>query len=594
MNQIFQILKFTKSFWKYYTFIGFFIVLNSLLSLVTPIFSGRVVDEIINKIQTGTDTLQTITIILSLMILTDVLKTIFANIAGYYGDLLGNYLNTFLTSKFYKHVLNLQIEYFDNEVSGKIISKLERGISSISDFISNMLNNFLPFFLTAIFTIVTLAFYSIEVSILLALLFPLYTIISEKSSKAWIKKQEGINKVQDTLQGRIFESISSIRVVKSFLRQDLEHSKYHAFRKDIEGQSQKQSKEWHLFDILRGLMLDIVLFGIYAYIVYSTFQGRFTIGQMTLLLALVAQARFPLFAMSYILGQIQRAQAGSKDFFEVLHEPVTIKDKDDAKVLENIKGSVTFENVSFAYNKSKDVLNGINFSIDKGQKLAIVGESGEGKSTITNLILRFYEPKEGSIKVDNIDIKDVTQNSLHENISVVLQDSILFSGSIEENIKYGKEDATMEEVIAAAKKANADDFIQKFETKYDTQIGERGVKLSGGQKQRISIARAILKNSPILILDEATSSLDSKAEAEVQKALNELMEGKTTIIIAHRLSTIRSVDKIIVVKSGSIAEMGSPSELVKKNGIYAELVKLQTAVNDDEPTEKMKEFKLVG
>ncbi|MEP7103588.1 MAG: ATP-binding cassette domain-containing protein [Candidatus Dojkabacteria bacterium] len=236
----------------------------------------------------------------------------------------------------------------------------------------------------------------------------------------------------------------------------------------------------------------------------------------------------------------------------------------------------------------------MNFKIDKGQKLAIVGESGEGKSTITNLILRFYEPKSGEILIDKTNISDITQKSLHENISVVLQDSILFSGSVTENIRYGKDDATVEDVIEAAKKANAHDFVSKFEKGYDTEIGERGIKLSGGQKQRISIARAILKNSPILILDEATSSLDSKAEAEVQKALTQLMEGKTTIIIAHRLSTIRNVDQIIVLKSGSIAEHGTPAELIQKDGIYAELVKLQTNLNNVEPSAKMKEFKLVG
>jgi len=592
MDQIIQILKFTKGFWKYYLFIGFFIILVSLLNLVTPILSGNIVDAIVNNIKTGSGDFNYIAAILAIMISSDLIITLFANISGFYGDILGQKLNTFLTSQFYRHVLDLQIEYFDNEVSGKIISKLERGIGNIAEFINNMLNNFVPFFLTAVFTIIALAFYSIEISVLLLILFPIYVIISEKSSNAWIKKQGEINKVQDNLQGRIFESISSIRVVKSFLRQDLEYAKYHEFRKDVEGQAKIQSKEWHLFDVLRGSLLNIILFGIYAYIVYFTFQGRFSVGQMTLLLGLVNQAKFPLRAMSFILGQIQRAQAGSKDFFEVLREPITIEDKKDAKVLQNIGGELKFDNVSFAYKEGKDVLNGINFSIDKGQKLAIVGESGEGKSTIANLILRFYEPKSGDITVDNNNIKDVTQKSLHNNISVVLQDSILFSGTIEENIKYGKEESNLEDVIAAAKKANAHEFISKFEKGYDTQIGERGVKLSGGQKQRISIARAILKNAPILILDEATSSLDSKAEAEVQKALNELMEGKTTIIIAHRLSTIRNVDKIIVLKSGVIAEMGSPSELIKKDGIYAELVKLQTTINQVEPNAKMKEFNL--
>ncbi|MEP7103589.1 MAG: ABC transporter ATP-binding protein [Candidatus Dojkabacteria bacterium] len=338
MQQILQIVKFTKSFWKYYTLIGTFIIINSLLNLVTPVLSGSIVDSIVNNIKTGSGDFSYITVLLGLMISSDIIITLFSNIAGHYGDILGQGLNTFLTSKFYRHVLDLQIEYFDNEVSGTIINKLERGIGNITEFINNMLNNFLPFFLTAIFTVILLGFYSIEIALLLALLFPIYVIISERSSKAWIAKQDGINKIQDTLQGRIFESISSIRVVKSFLRQDLEYSKYNGFRRDVEKQARAQSKEWHMFDVLRGAILNVILFGIFAYIVYFTFTGRYTVGQMTLLLALVNQARWPLFAMSYILGQIQRAQAGSKDFFEVLNEPIKIKDKKDAKVLNKANG----------------------------------------------------------------------------------------------------------------------------------------------------------------------------------------------------------------------------------------------------------------
>lgn len=332
------------------------------------------------------------------------------------------------------------------------------------------------------------------------------------------------------------------------------------------------------------------MFGVFGYIIYVTFRGRFTIGEMTLLLQLANQARFPLFAMSFIIGQIQQAHAGSKDFFAVLDTPININDKEKAVELKNVKGTITFKDVNFSYSKSIQVLQNISFSIKKGEKLALVGESGEGKSTIANLLLRFYEPQNGTIYVDNISIKDVTQQSLRQHIGVVFQDTFLFSGSIMNNIKYGRANATEKEVFEAAKIANADDFILRFPFGYETQIGERGVKLSGGQKQRIAIARALLKDPPILIFDEATSSLDSKAEFEVQKALDKLMEGRTTIIIAHRLSTIRHVDYIIVLKNGKIIEQGKPKELEKKHGVYSELLTYQGLGSQSE--KKLQEFNI--
>jgi len=599
MKQIFQIISFTKTFWKFYLTSGIFIILVALLNLVGPILSGRIVDEIVNSLNGDKDFTPIVTLLL-LVAASDISITFFSNISGHIGDILAAKLNTFLTSKFYRHVLALHIEYFDNEVSGKIINKLQRGIENITSFINDMLNNFLPFFFTAAFTIIILAFYSIEIAILLFIMFPIYILISDRSSKAWMKKQEKINEIQDNAFGRIFEAISSIRIVKSFLRSDLEFKLYKSSRNEIESIAKVQSRQWHMFDVVRNLALNVIIFAIYLYIVIRTFNGDYTLGIMTALLQLVNQARFPLFAMSYILSQIQSAQSGSKDFFEVLNEPVQINDNPNALELKNVKGHIKFKDVSFAYKNSKEVLHQINFDLKAGEKLALVGESGEGKSTIANLLLRFYEPQEGEILIDDINIKDVTQKSLHKNVAVVLQDSILFSGTIADNIRYGKEDATMEEIIEAAQAANAHAFISNFEKGYDTEIGERGIKLSGGQKQRISIARAILKNSPILILDEATSSLDSKAEAEVQKALDKLMENRTTIIIAHRLATIRSVDQILVLKGGKIAEKGIPDELVKQNGIYAELVRLQSTIAgvekskvDDKDKKKLKEFNLV-
>lgn len=576
MKQLWKIITYTRPFRLFYIIMGAVVIILALLNQITPLLTKQIVDLIIAKLKGQPAELSLLITFFACILISDFVITTLIDISQYYSDKTTAKLNNYLTEKYYRHVLGLSVEYFDNEITGKIVNKLDRGITSIVSFISNMANNFLPFFVSTIITLGIISIYSWELAILLFLLFPIYIFISHKSSAAWGKKEGEKNTVLDVTSGRVFEALSTIRVIKSFVQEISEFSYFKNKRAHIVGIATKQSRDWHLYDFYRRIVLNIIMFSIFGYIIFFTFKGRFTVGEMTLLLQLANQAKFPLYAMSFIIGQLQQAQAGSKDFFDVLETPISIRDKKDAKTLLDVKGNIAFNAVSFAYHKGGEVLQNISFKVPHGKKLAIVGESGEGKSTIANLLLRFYETTGGSIQIDDQTIADVTQESLRKNIGVVFQDTFLFSGSILENIRYGRESATKEEIVQASKIANAHDFIQKLPSGYDAEIGERGVKLSGGQKQRIAIARALLKNPPILIFDEATSSLDSKAEYEVQKALNHLMEGRTTIIIAHRLSTIRSVDHIIVIKKGRIVEEGNPTELEKQNGVYAELLSYQT------------------
>lgn len=604
MRSIWKIITFTKEYTKLYIIMGIFVVAVSLLSLVIPILSKYIVDLIVAQLSGASVDFKAFYLLLALILCTDLGISTLTSIGQWIGDILAVRLQTLLSQRFYKHVLSLHIGYYDNEITGKIVNKMYRGISSITDFIQNMLNNFLPFFLTAFVTILLLAQYSLFISILLAILFPLYILISHSSSKSWMKYEQEKNKIADVSQGRVFESIVGIRIVKSFAAEITELTSFLKARKEIEGITIQQTKQWHLYDFVRRVMLNLILFGIYAYVVYWTFQERYSLGEMTLLLQLVQQARFPLFAMSFILGQIQQASAGSKDYFQIIETKSAIVDAPHAKPLtfpthlQNGKPIITFSDISFSYESDKNILKHITFSIDKGEKFALVGESGQGKSTLINLLLRYYEPQEGSIRFADQDIAHVTQTSLRDNIAVVFQESLLFSGTIKENIAYGKTKATNEEIIEAATAANAHDFILGLEKGYDSVIGERGVKLSGGQKQRIAIARAIIKNAPIIILDEATSSLDSKAELEVQKGLQSLLKGKTSIIIAHRLSTIANADHILVVENGEIAQYGSHKELLKnKKGLYAQLVQLQQQMlksTSESQNEKLKAFDLIG
>jgi len=602
MQPIFRIVKFTKQYAPWYIFMGFFIILISLLSLVGPYISKLLVDAIVGQSAGKQTNVSYIMSLLGIYIGSDVAITTLTAVGQWIGDLLSVKLQTFLSRRFYEHVLSLHIGYFDNEITGKIVNRLYRGITSITDFIQNMLNNFLPFFLTALVTIILLAHYSPFIAVLLAILFPLYILISNKSSHEWMAIEEQKNTIIDASQGRVFESLVGIRVVKSFASEAAELLGFLKDRMTVETLAKKQTKQWHFYDFVRRFALNIILFGIFSYIVYWTFQKRFTLGEMTFLLQLVQQARFPLFAMSFILGQIQQASAGSADYFRVLETNTEIHDHLDAHILQPTECKATepfikFNKVNFTYDSGKHVLKDLSFTILRGDKFALVGESGQGKSTIVNLLLRYYEPQEGTITLCDENIEDVTQESLHDQIAVVFQESLLFSGSIMDNIRYGRPNATDEEVIRAAKAANAHEFIVGLSEGYNSTIGERGVKLSGGQKQRISIARAMIKNAPIIILDEATSSLDSKSEIEVQKGLDELLKGRTAIIIAHRLSTIASATHILVLANGRVAQYGSHSELLHdRKGMYAQLVALQASLlkaPSEDTKKKLQSFDLV-
>lgn len=602
MSAILRIISYTKHLWKWYVLMGVFVIAVSVLGLVNPLLTKEIVDLIVKQIQNQPQEIYSFITLLTLIVITDIAITILTVVGQAIGDRLAVRLQTFLSSQFYKHLLSLDIGYYDNEITGKITNKMYRGIASITDFIQSMLNNFLPFFLTALITIILLAFYSPIIAILLAVLFPLYIVISHKSSQAWIKHEGEKNQINDISQGRVFESITGIRIVKAFAAEINELKAFLTARHKIEHITIKQTRQWHVYDFYRRFTLNIILFGIFAYIVYWTYQARYTIGEMTLLLQLVNQARFPLFAMSFILGQIQQANAGSRDFFEILETKSKIKDTPHAKklVVKSSKNAplITFNSVSFQYETGKQILNNISFSVSQNQKLALVGESGQGKSTLVNLLLRYYEPQQGDISISGQNISGVTQESLHSNIAVVFQESLLFSGTIAENIRYAKPNATDAEITVVARAANADEFIKKLPKGYDSIIGERGVKLSGGQKQRISIARAMIKDAPIIILDEATSSLDSKSELLVQQGLDRLLENRTSITIAHRLSTIANADSIVVIADGGVAESGNPKELLKKKtGMYARLVQLQQELlkaPSEERTKKLSEFDLVG
>jgi len=592
MKQIGRIITFTGELRPYYIGVSIFSILIAAMSQVQPLLTKGALDEITKLVKGGHANIKLVALFAVLIFLSDIGQTLLSNIGGYVGDMLSIKLQRLMSQRYFEHILSLPQRYFDPELSGKLINRMNRGISQITNYVQIVSNNFLQFIFSTIFSLIIIFHYSWQVGLMLAALYPVFIWLTTRTSTKWQDYQSSINTNLDTASGRFAESISQVRVVKSFLQEAREltfFSKQYAIAVKT---TSPQSRYWHKQDTLRRLVLNIIFLGVYVYIFVETARGVYSIPVMVLLIQYAALIRIPIFSISFIVDQTQRAIANTKDYFEVMDVEPEIADHANARTLRVDQGEIAFDHVKFGYEAAQPVLQDISFTIAADSKVALVGASGEGKTTITSLVLRLYEVNSGAILIDGQNINDVTQRSLRENIAVVFQEPALFSGTIRENIAYARPKASLEEVIAAAKAANAHEFIEKFEKKYESEIGERGLKLSGGQKQRIAIARALLKDAPILILDEATSSLDSKSERMVQEALEHLMHGRTTLIIAHRLSTIQAVDQIITLRKGRVDEIGSPSTLAISGGIYAQLLKLQQQAPTEATKKRLQEFEI--
>lgn len=577
MQNISKLFRLAKPLYGLMLSIALLILTTSLMDLVAPILSKSIIDEIVNQTKVRDGNITMLSILIALTFTISIISLVLTTLSDRLGDALAGRMRKFLTEKYYDKVLRLPQSYFDSELSGKIINQLNRGIQSMQDFVNNTTNFILPTFLQSVFTIVVLAYYNIPIAFFTFLLFPAYLILSYYSSKKWGEEEVKKNKLEDTNRGRIQEVITNMSLVKSFNTQLQEFKHIAGNLTHINKIYAKQSVTYHIFDFFRGLSLNLILLAVNILAFYETFKGRMSIGELVLILQLFAQARRPLFAMSFILTRIQTAESGSKEFFSVLELPSTEKYEEvDARKLK--KAAIKFDEVSFKYETSDTVLKNVTFDLKSGEKVALVGHSGAGKSTIINLILKFYNPTGGNIYLNENNYQSLEHTYVRNNISLVFQDNELFSSTIRENVTYGSH-ASDKEIIEALKVANAYNFVMKLPGGLDAEIGERGVRLSGGQKQRLQIARVVLKDAPILILDEATSSLDAKAESEVQDALEKIMKDKLVIIIAHRFSTIQNVNKVLVLDNGEIVDSGTPQELSNRKGIYADLLNYQIAGN---------------
>lgn len=568
-------------YYKKYRWIVFIDLLFASLTTICELVLPLIVKEITSKATSDVEVL-TLDFILRCGIFYIVIRIIDTG-ANYFmtsiGHIMGTKIETDMRRDLFSHLQRLPHSYYDNTKVGSLMSRMTSDLFEITEFAHHCPEEFLIagvkiicayIILSTINPILTLISFAIIPIMIFTLIYFNRTI---KKNFAQSKRHIG------ELNSQIEDSLLGVRVTKAFAREDLEKSKFETGNCEYLRLKKKRYYAMGAFTsstrLFEGIMYIVVVIVGGIFLVEEKITAPDYVAYLLFISTLLTSVR----RIVEFAEQFQLGMSGIDRFMEIMDIEPEIQDKDGAIELKNVKGRIDFCNVSFRYEEDKgEVLTKLNLDVKAGECIALVGPSGGGKTTLCSLIPRFYEVTSGDILIDGISIKDVTLSSLRENIGVVAQDVYLFSGSVKENIAYGKIDATYEEIVEASKLAGAHEFISSLPNGYDTYVGERGVKLSGGQKQRISIARVFLKNPPILVLDEATSALDNESERLVQKSLETLTKGRTTFTIAHRLTTIKNADRILVLTENGIEESGTHTELINKNGIYSVLYKLYSNI----------------
>ena len=471
------------------------------------------------------------------------------------------------------HLIKLPLSFHKEKRIGEMFEKISRAGSNLNDIIGQVIFSTLPRLFTAIIILIVLFDLSYKLGFVIILIIAIYSFVTLLKIKPLTKTEGELSKALENIHGDIYDSVINAKTIKSFTAERTEAEKHQNSYQEVVTEYSSLLNIWSKLQMVQSNILEIGFILIFSISLLLLEQEEITAGQLVMVIGYLTLIYKPISSLSENYISIKRGMV-SIDRVELLLKMQT-ESYDGILLSELSRGEIEFRNVSFSYNGDDATLKDINFVAENNQTIALVGESGSGKSTLFDLVPRFIKPRKGSIYLDGIDISKINLHSLRKKIAIVPQDIILFNDTIANNIRFGKPDATDEEIIASATLANADEFIQSFPNKYEQLVGERGIILSAGQRQRIAFARAIIKNPKILILDEATSSLDSKSEKLIQEALEKLTKGKTTFVIAHRLSTIRNADKILVLKDGRIIEQGTHQELLRKNRVYKELYDLQ-------------------
>ncbi|MDY2996637.1 MAG: ABC transporter ATP-binding protein [Faecalimonas sp.] len=552
----------------------FFAILGAVITLVIPLIVRYITNEVVYF--NHHKAMQTILVLGAVMIGLVIIEFGCNYFIAYYGHIMGAYMEADMRSDIFGHYQKLTFAFYDNQKVGALLSRITSDLFDITELLHHGPEDVVISIIKLVGAFVILININAPLTIVAFVFVPVMALFAwyynRKMKRAFKRNRE---KIAD-INSQIEDSLSGIRVVKSFANEEIEMKKFNQGNKNFVNAKKVSYRYMAGYNSGLSALTTLVTVAVLLAGVSFLTSGAIIVTDLVTFLLYINNFVEPVKKLMNFTEMFQNGYSGFERFQEIMAIAPDIKDEKDAIAADHLKGDITFENVSFYYEESTEkVLNNIQLKVDAGDYMALVGPSGVGKTTLCSLIPRFYDVSEGNIQIDGMDIRHIKLADLRNNIGIVQQDVYLFAGTIMDNIRYGNPNATDEEVIRAAKRANAHEFIMSFPEGYDTDIGQRGVKLSGGQKQRLSIARVFLKNPPILIFDEATSALDNESEQVVQKSLEELAKDRTTFVIAHRLSTIRNAKRILVLTENGIEEEGTHEELMSKKGVYESLYQMQ-------------------
>lgn len=557
---------------------------TTMADLVPPYIGGRIVDTLTPHLgrttgaQSG-EAMRTLILLVGVLAGTRVALSALVYFQRRLGPWLGGRITLDIRMALYDKFNQLSLGYYDKRSTGSVMSRVTNDADNLWDFLADGI----PWLISNLLTLVGIGAILFRMNWRLAILmlapapfiYALTSWFMPRARRRWHHVWHRISKMYSSLNS----TLTGMRVVKAFAQEGREVSNFRRRNEAVFEASYSANAFWASYWPVLGLLMSVGSYIIWLYGGYSVLHGVMTLGTLTAFNGYLVQFYAPFQNFSRVVDWSTRSMTAAERVFEVLDSEPDIREAANSVALPEMKGEIEFDHVAFTYDKAKRVLDDFTLKVAPGEMIGLVGHSGAGKSTIINLLSRFYDVTEGSIKVDGVDIRDIRRDDFSRQFGIVLQEPFLFPGTIRDNISYAKPDASIEEVMRAAKAANCHEFILKFPDGYDTQVGERGQRLSGGERQRISIARAILHDPKILILDEATASVDTETEKQIQEAITNLIKNRTTFAIAHRLSTLRNADRLVVMKDGKMAESGTHEELMEKDGVYANLVKIQNEVN---------------
>ena len=569
-NKLKKLVQYYKPYKRLFFTDLFFAMLAAAVSLVIPLLVKRITDTATEMtVSAAGKLIITVGIAMVVMVLIEAGSNFYIT---YYGHMMGAYIERDMRNEIFGHYQKLSFAFYDNQKVGQLLSRITNDLFEISELLHHGPEDLIISVIKLVGSFAILAVINFKLSlvaIVLVIMMVLVAIYFNRKMKNAFKENRA--RIAD-INTQIEDSLAGIRVVKSFGNESTEMAKFRHGNSRFVAAKRRSYQYMATYHSLMGVFTTLVTVLSLILGAYLMVEGQLTITELIVFLLYINNFTEPVKKLVNFTEQFQNGYSGYERFLEIMEIAPDIKDREDAIAVENLNGDVEFDEVSFHYEENtEEVLSHVNLKVAAGEYVALVGSSGAGKTTLCSLVPRFYDVSAGAVKIDGYDIRDFKLDNLRSHVGIVQQDVYLFVGTVMENIRYGKPDASDEEVIKAAKAANAHEFIMNLPRQYDTDVGQRGVKLSGGQKQRLSIARVFLKNPPVLIFDEATSALDNESEKVVQQSLEDLAKDRTTFVIAHRLSTIRNAKRILVLTEEGIAEEGTHEELLKKQGIYASL-----------------------